>query len=1125
MIELDSETDLFGQAIAGSADIDRDALAAALYAQMRDLTLEEFVGYFTNKFEAVVDYANLCAGQKTGQRISLLFNPHRLDTGTKLFKMSVYQKLKKESFYGNLARVVILNRSKGATKDLLYASIGMGIGATSYVQEFPPHVARDLALEYNLSSASRVLDPCAGWGGRMLGFSAVVNSYTCSDPSSRTAAGLRNIYAFIKSFRPQFNATIFELPFEDVCHQNGAFDFAMTSPPYFDTEHYAPGEAANSFNRYATFDQWVKGFYEPLIHRTMSALKPGAVFVINIGSRTYPLNDQLFRIADGRYSVEKQKGKLSASNGLGKEGGEGETFYEVKNPSTYDIVLLDVKNLTLPLAAAVSAPAAPVAECRPESERPLVLEPPQPVTASEPVNRPEPEAVRPEPVKTVSALDFVMSSPVVEIVKPVDIVSEIHDTTLPCALCGTADDILEALKLGGHHALVQDGKLFVSNSLHLDEALRMSVKAHKADLIPYASSWSPPVVETSLAQFLGNMPSTDPTWFAQEPPSLDGIDTIVLNFETNGLDWQKGDLPVGVTVGTLDGSLKRFLPFGYRGDGNLDEAAIKRWAEREIRNKHIINANTGFDIHMGDKWGIDLEGQGNTVADVQLWAALLDDHRKRFAIDVLAKDYLGGIEVDRIDESRMADHAAYEVAPRAEYQVALVAQLHNVMMPLLDKENLQRVRQLEDDVIFATCEMERNGAPLDMELLVQFQTECIAEHDRLLMEVSEEAGFGYDGTPTSKQRLFEKFGIPVSYLEDTGKASFTDEIMSEIDHPVIKKAHFIGQLSSLNSKTFKPYRENVGDDGILWVEFQQLRGETKHGGQRGTVSGRFSAPYVHQVPNAYNHKDVFGDRWFPRRLFRPAIGMRTYAADAEQIEYRIFSHHANNPKVLAAYATDPMMSFHKYMHPLFLAHKPDMNYSSLKNMNFMKIYGGGLVKTALMMKFISAAVAADISAKKSQKTDPRLDEARKVEAIYSAELPEAAPLMRKASHLAMTECDKYCRPTDHLHRQFKHRGYVETILGRRARFPNNFSLHKALNRVIQGTGADIMKTKMVELHRERKTTGFVMRMTVHDEITGDVPDESSAAKVQEILNRQSFPSLRVPILWAGKTGETWADCK
>jgi len=122
------------------------------------------------------------------------------------------------------------------------------------------------------------------------------------------------------------------------------------------------------------------------------------------------------------------------------------------------------------------------------------------------------------------------------------------------------------------------------------------------------------------------------------------------------------------------------------------------------------------------------------------------------------------------------------------------------------------------------------------------------------------------------------------------------------------------------------------------------------------------------------------------------------------------------------------------------------------------------------------------------------------------------------------KCDDYCKKGDALHRQFPHRGYVKTLLGRRSRCVNNYKPYIGLNRVLQGTGASIMKQKLTELHDARKDTGFVMRITNHDAVLGDATTPETLGKVSEILNRQSF-KLTVPILWKCGTGANWAEAK
>jgi DNA polymerase I-like protein with 3'-5' exonuclease and polymerase domains len=623
---------------------------------------------------------------------------------------------------------------------------------------------------------------------------------------------------------------------------------------------------------------------------------------------------------------------------------------------------------------------------------------------------------------------------------------------------------------------------------------------------------------------------TAPTWIAQEPPDLSHAKDIIVNFETTGLKWQRGDAPVGVTVGTLDGQIKRYLPFGHQGGGNLDKTSVVRYLQ-SLRNKHITNAHTSFDLHMARVLGVDFESQGCTVSDIQHTAALLDDHRRRFALDILATDYLGGIEVPRIDETNMQQYAAADVAPRAEYQAQLIAELHAVMYPLLQAQDLMRVQHLEDSVIYPVVEMEKNGALLDMELNEQYHNECITQHNRLLWEVSREVGFAFDTTPKSWRRVFEKYQLPVELLdEETGSETYADGVLSRINHPIVQKGRLASQYKSLDAKTFSAYPKNVVDS-VLYFELNQLRGE-----KGGTVSGRFSAGYIQQAPNHDNHFAVFGENLFPRRVFIAANGMRYFAADAAQIEYRIFASHANNPSVIAAYQKDPWLSFHKFMWAKFKEYKPDMLYSHQKNLNFMTIYGGGLIKTAVMMGFITEKEGEQIKRDGTQFSDPRLAVAREIQDIYNKQMPEVGPLLRRASHSAMRQCNDHCRETmlkdtkrgnecRELHRKFLHKGFVRTITGRRARFISDYGLHAAFNRIVQGTGADILKTKIVEVYNERKRLGLTLRMTVHDEITGDVPNDETAKEIAAILNHQSFPKLRVPILWETATGNTWADCK
>ena len=300
--------------------IDRTQLAHYLECVLKNISLDDFAKLFINEFEATLEYYKLSNNEKAGQKITLLFNPHRLDTSAIANNISLYRKLKNTTFYSNLVRGLFMVSGRD-----LYQTCALGVGGAPIISDFPPHVMRDYCKQFNLNKTSKILDPCAGWGGRMIGASVICNSYTCFDPSTQTYVGLVKLFKWLKAFNPNFEAKIHKLPFEDSKLEKEIFDFALTSPPYYNTEKYSD-EETNSLNRYKTFDEWSNGFYIPMIKKTMQALKNNCSFVLNIGSRRYPLNKVLLDNFSGSYKITKLDGKLVANNGLGKSG-EGETFY------------------------------------------------------------------------------------------------------------------------------------------------------------------------------------------------------------------------------------------------------------------------------------------------------------------------------------------------------------------------------------------------------------------------------------------------------------------------------------------------------------------------------------------------------------------------------------------------------------------------------------------------------------------------------------------------------------------------------------------------------------------------------------------------------------------------------
>ena len=325
------QLDLFGGLVDVKSGMTKGDIENMVKSVLSGVTLGTLVSYLTNAFEQMLEYYELSNGGNSCKKMSLLFNPHRLDTRALGSDYSIYGAIcSKDGFLSSLARAMSVryNSSGMKPRDLLYRAFQFGaIDGVKYVNEFPPKVARDLCLEYGVTKGSRVLDPCAGWGGRMIGVSTVCDTYVGFEPATRTYHGLLSLFDFLSGMNPSFVADVRCLPFEDSVLDGGTFDFALTSPPYYDTEFYSD-EETNSLNRYTSFSDWCDNFYVPMIRKTMDALKDGHFFVLNIGSRVYPLNEVLFDNFSSVYRISRHSDMLMQRfGGLGGVGKEGETFY------------------------------------------------------------------------------------------------------------------------------------------------------------------------------------------------------------------------------------------------------------------------------------------------------------------------------------------------------------------------------------------------------------------------------------------------------------------------------------------------------------------------------------------------------------------------------------------------------------------------------------------------------------------------------------------------------------------------------------------------------------------------------------------------------------------------------
>lgn len=567
-------------------------------------------------------------------------------------------------------------------------------------------------------------------------------------------------------------------------------------------------------------------------------------------------------------------------------------------------------------------------------------------------------------------------------------------------------------------------------------------------------------------------------------------------------------IQVGMSICTPD-KKKYYLPTGHRGGGNLDENAVKRWAKNNLAGRHLCILNAKYDVPVSIRWGLDLEVLGCKPHDPAFKAALLDENRKRYNLNELSSDILGRTKSEVPgDKGDIADMSASEAGGYAEDDAELHLDLDLALQPQIDSEDLVRVCDLEDQLIYSTVAMERRGALLDREKLQRWKNEIALAHQAAIFKLFDLVGFRVN--PNSGKdiaRVLKSVNIPMPVREEElgGGETYGEEYLARIDHPVVKLMMAARKLDSLNSKYISKYLKLIDYNDILRYSLHQLRTDSQEG-RYGTVTGRYASANVNiqqvmKVESQFEEVDIA--LWIVRECFIPAKGALFVSADASQIEFRWFAHYSKSKKLIAAYIADPTMDFHQ-----LVANMLGQKRKDAKHNNFGKLYTMGIPKLArkLGLSCDCGLYSDDQWDRRKHTPTCRMQKAFAISAEYDAKFPEAKALTKEAMNVA------------------KIRGYVKTILGRRRRYPSGERLHSALNAVIQGTAADTLKVKLLETYNHRALLELDLRFTVHDELDGDLWNPDKKGMFKELLEApDSRIPCNVPLLWDVETGRNWRE--
>lgn len=606
-------------------------------------------------------------------------------------------------------------------------------------------------------------------------------------------------------------------------------------------------------------------------------------------------------------------------------------------------------------------------------------------------------------------------------------------------------------------------------------------------------------------------------------PSLRDYPVVALDLETTGLNWW-ADRIFGVAISVAD----RDLYYDVRRNPEAIE-----WLREEIpRVRHLTNHHIKFDWHFSREAGIIFPEERTTCTMIR--AALIDEHRLTYDLDSLGRDCVkmrkdGDIYAELAEmfggkPTRQAQignlhRAPPEVAGRYAKQDTRVAlALWHWQEEQIEKQDLRRVHELERELLPVIVRMEQGGVRVDVERAEKAVANIDRQSKTMQRDLDKLAGFPVNPNPSgSIKRLFDPRRVPsadggehweaadgtVLNATDAGAPSLDADALRRMKHPAASMILSLRKLLKARDTFLKGHILGNHHEGVIHANINQTKSE----GDVGTGTGRLSinAPALQQIPK--RDKEVAA---IVRAIFIPDEGGEWVCNDWAQMDFRVFAHYVNDPEIIGMYAKDPDTDFHSLTAGMTgLPRSPRFaGDPNAKQINLGLVFGMGQGRLAEEMG-LPFTVEPNGKGGTWLKPGP---EAEEVFHKYHSSIPGVRDLLRDASSVA------------------KSRGHVKTIMGRHIRFPRGMFVHKAGGLIFQGTAADCLKVKLIELDRllysEFKGSGARLLLNVHDEFDCSVPPDR--ADIREAINRcvtafgpDDRISLRVPVRTDQGVGPDW----
>ncbi len=595
---------------------------------------------------------------------------------------------------------------------------------------------------------------------------------------------------------------------------------------------------------------------------------------------------------------------------------------------------------------------------------------------------------------------------------------------------------------------------------------------------------------------------------------------------------------IGFAVATPDGR-SMYLPIGHAGD-NLDETEVIEFMVHQFQyfEGDIVGAKLEYDMDWCLQYGITFP-KVHRWRDIQVAEPLIDENQDRYALDLVAQRY----GIPGKDESLLKEAAlAFGVHPKKEmyklparYVGAYAEQDVDLPLELLERQEKLIVEQGLEDIYDLECKltpilvaMRRHGVRMDLARMDEIELWSLNEEEAALREVRDFTGCEIRPGDMQKAAIvapcIEALGFRVPLSPKTQKPSITDEFMESLEHPVAEHLRRARKMASVRTKFLNGWRAHLVGDRLHGT-FNQLKSEREDGKGKGTVSGRLSStsPNLQQIPA---RDPELGP--LLRSCFLPDEGMEWASIDYSQQEPRMTVHYATLRKLQKAlftaelYRDDPKADHHNMMATLIYGPgftKQQRGYA--KEIFLGLAYGMGGAKLCDKLGLPTRwSVFWKGGNRRPMEHFQKESEARKVardsqgicfrsagkegQAIIDA-FNKSVPFVKKLAKECQAKAEKAYR--------------IKTLLGRLCRFVKNkygkYDFHKALNRLIQGSCADMTKKALIDCFE----AGYFIQLQVHDELCTSVRDRAHADGIATVM--EDCVDLLLPVGTDVEMGPSW----